>query len=658
MFSRTDHDVPEDFDFPTTLDELGLKRDLRGRYVLIADEDKFYNYRRYDTKSTNDKYSEAVHKAIRNDVYAWLDTMGIKLIYTHDKDLSTTSKIPGEKPKIKMLCGGFDADLKDVYVFIGDSRRELGIVSRVATDSEGGPREGTVLGVAKALQSRGSWSGLPAMLVLNPGELLYSYATKSCMTQDIWNTRKRPHAFAEQYAVTDKNKVPGHATPQEHVNTVLDHILPQLVEEQHERLHIIAVGDGGENVLKYLNEKFTDDPNAKIAGLTLVSVALVNSSHDTDTLNSAHLKKFMAKHGRAWDSSAEPKNTVLGKVAPEFAHYTQNNDNDNPSSDNEASGMSMVFPKRHVPHVGRKRAVSALSEGLKEQRRTGGPHNDITHIEADVFNDVFYSDSVGSPGSTTSSEAGIALPPLISDKYPSMSVPGLTMKQYRKECDSGPEGRRRSSASIEDTTLANPDQYRISGPSKPIPIPGREEAFKKFHAEEKRKKQEAKKEAKEKAAFEELKALGHKVDADMKKKKAEQAKKAAEAKKIIEEEIAAAERAMNEMAAAAAGQQEQPTFAPSPGHDITTQYATVPTRAEEAATTTENENEAHDYYAKPFICTTVSAGLEDVTEQIFPAVREDVLKFVFEQEDMKETKRRVKEMLVRDLRRSVSSLGL
>jgi hypothetical protein len=654
MFRRADTSIAEDVDFPTTLAELGLKRDLRGRYVHIDDEERFYTYDKFATKLTNDKYHEAVHEAMRKDVYGLLSNMGVKLIHAHEKDVSVTSEIPDEKPKIKMLHGGFDADTKDVYIFIGDSRRELGIISRVHTDSEGGPREGTVLGVAKALQRHGEFAGLPAMLVLNPGELLYSYATKSCMTQDIWNTRKRPHVLAEQYTVKPQNKVPGHTTSQEHVNTVLDHILPQLVTEYHKRINIIAVGDGGESILKYLDNKFTDDHNAKIAGLTLVSVALVTSSHGEDTLNSPQLKKFMAKHGRAWDSSAEPKNNVLGKVAPEFAHYTQ--DNNNASSDSEASGMPMVFPKRPVPPVGRKRAVSALSEGLKEQKRTGGPHNDITRVEPDVFNEVFYSDSAGSPGSATSSELGLALPPLLSDKYPSMTVPGLTMKQYRKACDSGPEQRRRSSSSISDTTLANPDQYRISGPSKPILIPGRAEAFQKFHAEERRKKQEAKKGAKEKKAFEELKAIQHVRDADLKKAEAaEKAKKAAEAKRILEEEVAAAERAMNEMAAAT-GQQEQPTFAPSSGHDNTTQYATVPTYADDVPKVTENET--YDYYAKPYICTTVSAGIEDVTEQVFPAVRDDVLKFFFEQEDEKERKWMAKKRVEEDLRRSVESLGL
>ena len=136
---------------------------------------------------------------------------------------------------------------------------------------------------------------------------------------------------------------------------------------------------------------------------------------------------------------------------------------------------------------------------------------------------------------------------------------------------------------------------------------------------------------------------------------AEKVKKAAEAKRVLEEEVAAAERAMNDMAAAT-DQQDQPTFAPSPGHDITAQYATVPTYADDVPAASENET--HDYYAKPYICTTVSAGIEDVTEQVFPAVRDDVLKFIFEQEDKKERKWMAKKRVEEDLRRSVESLGL
>jgi hypothetical protein len=246
MFSRTDTNLPEDVSFPADLTQLGLKRDLRGRYVQIDNEDEFDYYEHYTTKATNDKRHEAVHEAIRRDVYGLLGKMGIKLIYAHDKDVSVASEIPEEKPKIKMLHGGFEAGTNEVYVIIGDSRRELGIISRMTTSTAGGPREGTVLGVARALQTHGGLDYLPAMLVLNPGELLYSYESKSCMTQDIWNTRKRPHAFSEQFAVNEANKIPGHATPQEHVKTVLDDILPQLIGQQHKSVHIIAIGDGGE----------------------------------------------------------------------------------------------------------------------------------------------------------------------------------------------------------------------------------------------------------------------------------------------------------------------------------------------------------------------------------------------------------------------------
>jgi hypothetical protein len=628
MFSRSDTNLPEDVSFPADLTQLGLKRDLRGRYVQIDNEDEFDYYEHYTTKATNDKRHEAVHEAIRRDVYGLLGKMGIKLIYAHDKDVSVTSEIPEEKPKIKMLHGGFEAATNEVYVIIGDSRRELGIISRLTTSTAGGPREGTVFGVARALQTHGDLDHLPAMLVLNPGELLYSYESKSCMTQDIWNTRKRPHAFSEPFAVKEANKIPGHTTPQEHVKTVLDDILSQLIGNQHNSLHIIAIGDGGESVLKYLDEKLIDDPNAKIAKLALISIALVNSNHDDEKIQSPQLKKFMAKHGRAWVSSAEPKNKVLGKVAQEYRQYTQDEDDDNASSDTESSVMSGVFAKRPI---GTARAVSSLSEGLKEQKRTGGPHNDITRIRESVF----YSSTVSEDGSATSSELGIKLPPLISDKYPSMSVPGLTMKEYRKACDGGPEQRRRVSATMRDTTLANPNQYRISMPSKPIPIPNptNSVAYHNARAREIRKFSEAKK------ALDDKKAADDK--AARKAKRAAEVKAAAEARRQeLEDELIEAERAMNDMAVAT-GQRAH--FSNLSNDDFVPQVAyqsyddvTYHSYADEgAAALSTPPPQAYDYYGKPCVCTTVSAGLEDVTEQLFPAVRQDVLEFVFEQQRRK-----------------------
>lgn len=660
MFRRTGTDLPEDVSFPADLNALGLKRDLLGHYVQIEHPDEFYQYEQFATKHANDKFHEAVHEAIRNDVYGMLDEMGIKLFHAHDKTVSVHHDIPEEKPKIKLLQGGFDADTVDVYVFIGDSRRELGIFSRLTTATVGGPHEGSVLGIAKALRTESSWSFLPAILVLNPGELLYSYESKSCMTQDTWNTRKRPNAFSEPYAVKEANKVLGHATSREHVKTVLERILPQLLNHHHKRIHIIAIGDGGENVLEYLDEKLTADPETKIGQLALASISLVNSSHDDEKIHSVKLKKFMAKHGRAWVSSPEPRNTILGNVAAEFAEHAQGQDQYDVLSETGSSEKSLVFPKKEAPAVGRARAKSSLSEGIREESRTGGPHNDIGQIEEDVFDDVFYSTSQSEAASSPGPASGLKLPPLISEKYPSMSVPGLTMKDYRRSCDGGAEGRRRSSASIHDTTLANPDQYRISAPSKPIAIPARPRGITNPRAMEHRKRAEHRKTLEDKLdvdskkALEAMKALQDKRRLE-KKEKAFEEKKRMEAKQALEEEILVAEREMNKMAARIAhdalpSTQLAAAFLNDPDRSTAIEVAADP------ATTTSTEG--YDYYGKPCICTTFSAGIEDVTEQLFPAVRHDVMSFIRAQKRRREMKESLKAFRQYELREAVARLGL
>ena len=346
--------------------------------------------------------------------------------------------------------------------------------------------------------------------------------------------------------------------------------------------------------------------------------------------------------------------------------------------------MSGVFAKRPL---GRARAVSSLSEGLKDQKRTGGPHNDVTRIHQDVF----YSSTVSEDGSANSSELGIKLPPLVSDKHPSMSVPGLTMKEYRKACDGGPEQKRRVSASMNDTTLANPSQHRMSAPlpplqfripipTTPIPIPGaaNSAAYQNARAKEIRKFSDAKK------AIDDKKAAEDKATADAKAarkaakhaevKAAREAKRAALARqRALEDDLIAAERAMNDMAVAAG---QRPHFSNLSNDDIVTQYADYPDHADEVDPSYADESaamarasrassptlplppQAHDYYEKHCVCTTVSAGIEDVTEQIFPAVRQDVLDFAFEQQRRKAVKWRLQELREQDLRESVASLGL
>jgi len=624
MFRRTDTDLPQDVSFPADLAALGLKRNILGQYVQIEHQDKFYHYEQYATKSTNDKLHEAVHEAIRHDVYDLLHKMGVNIFYVHGKDISITReddeeefKIPEDAPKIKMLHGGFDTVTEDVYVFIGDSRRELGIYSRMTTATAGGPLEGSFLGAAQALRAHASqsWSWLPAMLVLNPGELLYSHQTNSCMTQDTWNTRKRPHAFAEPYAVKSENKVLGHGTPYEHVQTTMDDILPQLLEPWHRNLNIIAIGDGGEYFLKYLDDKLTSDPTSKNNQLSLTSVCLINSSHDDDKIRSTTLKKFMAKHGRAWVSSPEPKNTVLGKVAAEFTKYTQAQEPANAPSDTASSDKSLTFPKRQVPAVGRARAVSSLSEGVRKQKEESALKEAPWNEEGYLFSDVFYTSSEEDEGFASGSESGAQLPPLVSERYPAMAVPGLEMAKYRKSADSPAANRRRSSSSIFDTSLANPDQYRNSGPSRPIPIPGRSAPPTQPQRKEPRKAP----------------------------------RKTREDKQALDDAILVAEREMNEMAARNAAQAAAPQSAPA----LST---AVDTAAADATPTSPTE--AYDYYSKPCICTTLSAGLEDITEQLFPAVRHDVLEFMFAEKERKEMKMAEKAFRENELREMIEGLGL
>ena len=640
MFRRANTELPQDVSFPADLTTLGLKRNSLGQYVQIEHPDKFYHYDKFATKSTNDKFHEAVHEAIRNDVYGLLDKMGVKLIYAHDKQISgdgefsdeeeeddddvfgEESKVLEEKPTIKMLHGGFDTVSEDVYVFVGDSRRELGIFSRMTTATAGGPLEGSFLGAAKALRMHASesWSYLPAMLVLNPGELLYSYETKSCMTQDTWNTRKRPHAFSESHAVKHENKVPGHATPEEHVKTVLDDILPQLLHSYHKNLSIIAIGDGGEHILKYLNDKLTADLTSKAGQLALTSVVLVNSSHDDDKIPSPQLKKFMAKHGRAWVSSPEPKNKVLGKVAAEFLKYAEAQDRAHGLSDNApsvaaSSDRSMDFPKREVPVNGRARAVSSLSEGVHQQKSESAPKSDASKDKGYIFSEVFYTSSEEEVSFDSGSESGVQLPPLISERYPAMAVPGLEMARYRKSADSAAANRRRSSSSVFDTSLANPDQYRNSGPSRPIPIPGRSLPVTKPRRKEPR----------------------------------QAPRKTEEDKQALDDAILVAEREMNAMASRNAAQATTQQSAPTPSAVI---EAPADVAAEMSATQT------YDYYGKPTICTTFSAGLEDITEQLFPAVRHDVLEFIFAEKDRRDMKMAEKAFRQRELREYIEGLGL
>ena len=347
VFRRSDLELQKDATFSGTLEELGFRLNLEGQVVTRLPPYDFYEFAKYEKHETNQQRYHAIHKAVRASVHETLAEVGVKARYLYmsdngDEHHLTTTK-PAE-PSIKILVSRQISVLerKEIYLVVGDSKQDLAIWSRKAIMTESGITHGSVIRLVSELRSRKMSTGgpgvpdddaaqkvaekqatrpsefdLPGIIILNPGELLYSHKQQDCMSPATWQDQEREHAFSDQYKITEAyNTVKGHKTSGEHIETFLREFIGDLMGPKT-HLNIIAVGDASEAVLGFLNKAYTlaeagDELNKDFR----FTIALVQPTHDANIVTDRKLQDVLAKHGRAWESHSEPQGTLLKRVAP------------------------------------------------------------------------------------------------------------------------------------------------------------------------------------------------------------------------------------------------------------------------------------------------------------------------------------------------------
>jgi hypothetical protein len=96
---------------------------------------------------------------------------------------------------------------------------------------------------------------IPGLIVLNCGQLLYSYNFDRPMTLRSWNAMPRRSMIHEGTHITDWNKVEGNRDAKEHIQYVFEHVIcdANFVDPTAE-IYIVAIEGGAENLLEILDE--------------------------------------------------------------------------------------------------------------------------------------------------------------------------------------------------------------------------------------------------------------------------------------------------------------------------------------------------------------------------------------------------------------------
>ena len=125
-------------------------------------------------------------------------------------------------PSVPILCSkSYNNPHKKMLFYIGDVIADLGIMSGRLI-SEEGIKVGSVLDWVEYAQSpEAGWE----IAIGNPGQLVWHRRSKKAMTWSTWNALDRPSALSPSNHYTEKNKIPQHGNPGEHIRCLLQYVI-------------------------------------------------------------------------------------------------------------------------------------------------------------------------------------------------------------------------------------------------------------------------------------------------------------------------------------------------------------------------------------------------------------------------------------------------
>ena len=385
MFKRSPKNLPKDPSYPSNLTDLGFKVNDKGEFVKIAHPDQFFDFFHTDNDRANEVRKEAVHECARDTVLAELTKLGIKELYLSGEDGATLSnaKPAGQHTKILTSDVKVLGEKKDVLVVVGEHSQDLGVWAYRSLFRAPGIDGGSAVGLVKKLQALGldGASGqpvrkniaqatsvtrtdsvvtrmeavIPGIIILNPGQRLYSPKLNKTMNHKTWLARAKDHALQSDIEIHPvHNSVPGHTSPEEHITTVFEHVIPQLLGADHSdvRLWIVGITDGAEHFVNYMDAKLAANRDAVIGG-AVEAIALMQPTHEPKRLDSEAFRIFLEVYGRSWVLSSQPKGKILNfpSAYQKIGHYT---DEDEQKEERRESGATMAAKQHEMSEPAEK----------------------------------------------------------------------------------------------------------------------------------------------------------------------------------------------------------------------------------------------------------------------------------------------------------------
>ncbi len=227
-----------------------------------------------------------------------------------------------------------------VIVIVNRSAEDLAIWAYRILSKSGGINSGSAVSFVKEAVTRSEVYGageedVPGFIILNPGQLLYSHKHERAMTTVAWDALPRKSATHPMPRVHPvHNRIPGNKTAEDHVAFVFDKVVgsPEFVNPDAQ-IYIVGLGDGGDEVIKYLEKNCTFSSLDYIAttqtnnttgshrrGPTIAALALtaptpLRPSISPIPLTNRPFLTFLSNRARAWLVSHFPLGTPLANAA-------------------------------------------------------------------------------------------------------------------------------------------------------------------------------------------------------------------------------------------------------------------------------------------------------------------------------------------------------
>ncbi|RDW72311.1 uncharacterized protein DSM5745_07483 [Aspergillus mulundensis] len=389
MFVYRREDLPADPVFPADLKELGYFINDKDQIRKISDPTQDFQFKINKNDRWNEVQRGAMNECIREIVLSRLRNLGLITLC-----LPLTSG--PKKPHVPVLVSRNLASASRIILVFGEPVQDLGIWAYRSVGAEA-INAGSAVDFVKAIlhdsTSRTSKKGGDVAVVLaNTGQLIWHCGTGRAMTIPTWLALPRPSAVDPPLAETRRNKIPGNANWQEHVDSVFEGIFAargRLVRRDA-KIDVIGVSEGGLGAVRYLARNWSNwCTNISAIALanplhTKFDLHEINTPTKNTTSDPTSFASFISSRCRAYVLSPEP----LG--LPISITETQELDHGcNCFSGGEALHAECIMPSawRHMmAWLGRAFEDQGLCEAQLVVREVGGGGEVVSESKGDGGN--------------------------------------------------------------------------------------------------------------------------------------------------------------------------------------------------------------------------------------------------------------------------------